>query len=792
MKISYNWLKEYVNIELSPEELAQRLTSAGVVVEHVTPAFESIDGVVVAEIKEIVRHPDADKLSITQVDNGKETLQVVCGATNIKVGQKIPLAQVGTVLPGDFKIKKSKIRGVESFGMLCSSDELGLDLNLEDGIMILPEDSPLGVSIGEILGFNDYILLLDLTPNRSDCLSLLGVAKEVAALTGKKFNYPELMPIEDDISYFDIEINTEDCKNYIGVKIEDIAIKPSPIWLQMKLLKAGLRPINNVVDITNYVMLEFGQPLHAFDKKKILTNRIVVKNIEGEKEFKTLDGQIRTIAPHTLVITDSQNPIAVAGVMGGEESEVDENTREIILESAYFNSSAVRKSVKTMNLRSEASARFEKSVAPLYVKNAALRATKLLVEVCGAKASGIKTVGDFSYEAPSIKLDPCKVASLLGVEISNDQIEEILASLGCNISRDMGSFMVEVPHHRVDLGIEVDLIEEIARIYGYDNIPVSLPEGKTTVGKTTIKEQLFKGIKDSLVAQGLGEIITYPFISPESFTKTNIDPDTAIPLANPLGRENSLMRTSLIPSALAAVSHNINHQVDNIQFFELGKIYLGKLPLVDLPQEKESLIVVQLGESQGEHWLTGKERKKDFFSIKGILETIMSLSKIGSWELKREENPLYHPGRSGAIYVEQSKVGFIGQIHPSLTKNWDIKQEVYVIDLDLEKVVENSENRFEYKSVVKYPAVKRDIALIVNKEVEGGNLTKVIKESSKLITHAQIFDVYEGKGIDTGKKSIAITVTMQKNGTLKDSEINFFMKNALQKLEEKFDAKLRS
>lgn len=792
MKISYNWLKEYVNIDLSPEELAEKLTSAGVVVEHVTPAFEAIDSVVVAQIKEIVKHPDADKLSITQIDNGKEILQVVCGASNIKVGQKIPLAQVGTVLPGDFKIKKSKIRGVESFGMLCSGEELGLDLELEDGILILPEDSQIGVPIGDALGLNDYILLLDLTPNRSDCLSILGVAKEVAALTGQEFKLPELGEISREVENFDIEINTEDCKNYIGAHIQDLKIGPSPIWLQIKLLKAGLRPINNVVDITNYVMLEYGQPLHAFDKNKITTNKIVVKNLEVETQFKTLDGQLRSVPAQTLTITDGNTPIAVAGVMGGEESEVDENTAEIILESAYFDNVAVRKSVKNINLRSEASARFEKSVAPLYIKDAALRAAKLLEDVCGATAIGMIAVGDFTYQGKKIALDPKRVKSLLGVEILDAEIEKILISLGCTTTREENKFIVEPPHHRVDLNQQVDLIEELARIYGYDNIPVSLPTGKTTVGKVSSKEQLFRNIKNYLTAQGLAEIITYPFISPESFAKSSLDAELAIPLANPLGRENSLMRTSLLPSALATVSHNINHQVSNIQFFELGKVYLGQLPLIELPKEKESLVVVQLGESEGQHWLTGQGRKKDFYSIKGVLESIMSLANIGVWDLKQEDNSIYHPGRSGAIYIGKTKVGSIGQIHPTITKNWDVKQEVYALELDLLELVENSGKKIGYKSVVKYPAVKRDLALIINKDIEAGKLTKAIVESSPLITNAEIFDVYEGKGIEPDKKSIAISITLQKNGTLKDNEINFFVNNALKKLEENFGAKLRS
>lgn len=791
MKISYNWLKEYVKIDLSPEELAQKLTKAGVVVEHISPAFEEIKGVVVAEILEIEKHPDADKLSVTKVNNGSEVLQVVCGADNIKVGQKVPLAQIGAVLPGNFKIKKSKIRGVESFGMLCSADELGLELNVEDGILILPKDTPLGVEISEVLDLNDNILLLDLTPNRSDCLSLLGVAKEVAALTGAEFVPPNLYDGKINPSTFSIRIESSECKNYIGGEISNIQVAPSPIWLQIKLLKAGLRPINNVVDITNYVMLEYGQPLHAFDRKKIHTSEIVVKNITEEKDFKTLDEQIRKIPQGTLMITDGINPLAIAGVMGGAESEVDWDTEEIILESAYFQGDAVRRSVKGLNLRTEASARFEKSIAPLYVKGAALRAIKLLVDLCGAKLVGFSEEGDFSYNPLSIEISPQKVKDYLGLTIEKDEIVRILKDLGCNVE-EKEPLIVQPPHHRVDLSLEVDLIEEIARIYGYDNIPATLPTVVTTVGKNSYKDKVYTKIKDLLIGYGVNEVITYPFISPDSFVKCNLEPDMAIPLANPLGKENSLMRTSLLPSALNCISFNINRHNERIQFFELGKVYLGKMPLENLPDERDSLIVILQAESKREHWLTGKERRNDFYTIKGILESLFSLCNIISWEIRKEENVNYHPGRSGAIYIQGERVGFIGQLHPALMKNWEVEDEIYSLELDLSLIVKHSSEQYNYKSIVKYPVVKRDLAVVVDEDLPANQLIKGIKEISPIISKAEIFDVYQGKGIEEGKKSIAISITLQKNGTLTDEEINLFINKALQSLEEKYNAKLRS
>ncbi len=791
MKISYNWLKEYVNIKLSPAELAEKLTSAGVVVEHVTSPFGEIKGVVVAEIKEIAKHPDADKLSVTKVYDGQETYQVVCGAGNIKVGQRVPMAQVGAVLPGDFKIKKSKIRGVESFGMLCSADELALDLDVEDGILLLPSDTQLGLDISEVLDLNDNILLLDLTPNRSDCLSLIGLAEEVSALTGEKVAYPQVYTQDQGKSSFNIEIKTDDCKNYIGQELSNITVDKSPLWIQIRLLKAGIRPINNVVDITNYVMLEYGQPLHGFDAEKIISKNIVVKNIEESMEFVTLDSQKRQLKKGILSITDGTNPLAIAGVMGGEQSEVDENTTNILVESAYFNNIAVRKSVKNLNLRTEASARFEKKVAPLFVEAASLRATKLMTEICGAKVVGITKVGDFTHEPTVVNLCVNKVSSLLGIEIKAEAIKGILSSLGCKISGDELKLVVEIPHHRVDISIDVDLIEEVARIYGYDNIPATLPTGTTTAGSTSLKNNLINAIRDLLIGQGISEVVSYPFISPESFLKTKLDYNLAIPLANPLGRENSLMRTSLVPSVLQNVSYNINHQIDHVSFFEVGRIYLGQLPLLKLPQEQDILALAILGENLPQHWATGKGRKNDFYTLKGVLENILSLANIDNWTIVKEDNNLYHPGRSGAIYIGQEKAGYLGQIHPQITKNWDIKEEVYILEIELDKLVDFYNKTINYKSVIKYPAVKRDLAFVVDKGLEVGLLINEIKQTTSLVTKADAFDIYTGKGIDEDKKSVAISITLQKAGTLKEEEINFFVNKILTSLEVKFNAKLR-
>lgn len=791
MKISYNWLKEYVNINLTPEELADKLTQAGVVVEHVTRPFEPTSGVVVAEIREIEKHPDADKLSVTKVFNGEELLQVVCGAKNIEVGQRIPLAQVGAILPDNFKIKKSKLRGVESHGMLCSASELSLDLELEDGIMILPSDSPIGEDINVTLDLNDSILLLDLTPNRSDCLSLLGLAKEVAALTEVLVKTPEVYTKQQEKGIFDIEIQTPDCKNYVAQEIGGITVGPSPLWLQIRLLKAGMRPINNIVDITNYVMLEYGQPLHGFDMGKIASNKIVVKNSAKEQEIVTLDSQKRSLPEGTLTITDGTNPLAIAGVMGGESSEVDDNTKKILIESAYFDNIAVRTSVKNMNLRSEASARFEKSVAPLYIKEATARVAKLLQDICGGTPKGVTFEGDFSHQGTVVDLSPEKVNSLLGVEVSTSRISSILTSLGCTVVENSNKLSVTIPHHRVDITHDVDLVEEIGRIYGYDNIPSTLPEGKTTVGNATFEQRLVNDLKDALAAQGVSEVLTYPFISPDSFLKTGLDPEIAIPIANPLGKENSLMRTSMLPSALSSVAYNVNHHNENILLFELGKTYLGNLPLTDLPEEREVLVVAQVGELERHHWQKGKGHKKDFYSIKGILESIMTLCKIKDWQLLREETSQYHPGRSAAVYIGDMKIGFIGQTHPKVTKKWDIKEEVYILELDITELTKKASQDFNYKSVVKSPAVTRDIAVIVDSELDAGVLTRAIEALNPMITTAEIFDVYSGKGIDEDKKSIAITFTLQKAGTLKEEEISFFTESILRTLEDKFGAKLR-
>ncbi|WP_353892651.1 phenylalanine--tRNA ligase subunit beta [Proteinivorax hydrogeniformans] len=792
MRISYNWLKEYVNIDDNHNQLAEKLTDAGVVVEHVYKPFDNLDGVIVAEIKKISPHPDADKLSITEVSDGKELYQVVCGAQNIKVGQKVPFATVGTILPGNFKIKKSKIRGVESYGMLCAGEELNLDVVFEDGILILPSDTSVGISIEEALDLDDYVFELDLTPNRGDCLNMVGVAKEIKAITGAEFVYPEQLEDENKAVDFEVDIETEGCKNYVAQVLQDVSVKPSPIWLQIRLLKANVRPINNVVDISNYVMLELGQPLHCFDKETILSNKVVVKEACDSMEFITLDDEKRKVSKESLLITDGNRPLALAGVIGGLDSEVKDTTTNIVLESAYFDPISVRTKAKEQGIKTDASTRFEKGVDPARVITAANRANRLLTDICDAKLNGRVLAGDFSFSAKPISIEAAEINSKLGLTLSNEEIIDIFKRLECEVEVKE-KIEVIPPSYRVDLTQTVDLIEEVARMVGYNNIPTSLPDMETTVGEKSKNARVIDELKDTLTSLGFFETMSYPFISKEHYQKTNMELDSSIKLSNPLSENESLMRTSMLPSIMAAVSHNQKHNIQQVEIFEVGKVYIAKeLPLIKHPIEENILAVAMTSETSGQHWQEGKSSANDFYTAKGTLENLFSMLNIDNWSLKRSKTESYHPNKSGDIIVNGEIVGVIGEIHPEISDNWDIKGDVIVIELNLSKLVSYWDAQITYRSIPKHPAVSRDLAVVVDEDVQTGDMIDEIKKSNiKYINDSDVFDVYQGENIEAGKKSVALSIIIQAEKTLKEKEINKSMKQVMQLLEKKFQALLR-
>ncbi len=806
MKVSYKWLQEFVDVNIPPQELADKLTMAGVAVEKVHYLGEGIEKVVTGQILKIERHPNADRLVICQVTtDGENRLQIVTGATNVREGDKVPVAMEGAKLPGGITIKKSKLRGVESRGMLCSGQELGFEAKLmppdqQDGIMILPEDAPLNLDIKEYLGLDDYILELDLTPNRGDCLSMIGVAREVACLLNLEMKYPEIALNEQgaeagELAKVDIEA-IDLCQRYVAKIVKGVKIGPSPIWMQQRLRAAGIRPINNVVDITNYVMLELGQPLHAFDYDRLTDHHIIVRRAKNNESLKTLDENERILNESMLVISDPHGPTAVAGVMGGLESEVTDNTTNILIESAYFNPVSVRRTSKALGLRSEASSRFEKGIDIGGCVRACERAAYLMQQYAGGVVA--KGVID-NYPKPvlekTVTLRPKRVEHLLGVKIDTETIKNILLSLQFKVQESDEGLLVTVPTFRPDVSIEADLIEEVARIYGYNNIPDTLIYGVTTQGKRTRQQQLLHDIKDILSGCGLKEVVTYGFFSPKVFDKMNLPADSvfrnALVLQNPLSEEQSVMRTVPIPNLLEVVQRNHNRQVSNVAIFEIGKVFYPKEGQ-DLPEERFNLAMVFSGSTE-KSWCKAAE-PMDFYYAKGVLETLFA--KIGLKDVcyVRMTAPSFHPGRVAGIEVAGKMIGVIGELHPDVQENYQLPHRVVAVKIDLKDLAELEFTPPRYQKLSKHPAVERDLAVIVNKDVPTGDMVDAInKAAGKIMKQVRVFDVYQGNQVPDGCKSIAFSLLFQAvDRTLTDEEVAKQVEKIYQALNRQFAAKLRS
>ncbi|KJS87956.1 MAG: phenylalanyl-tRNA synthetase subunit beta [Peptococcaceae bacterium BICA1-8] len=811
MKVSFKWLQEYVDIDITPEELADRLTNAGVTVEYIEHLNKGVAGVVVGEVLEVVKHPNAEKLSLCQVTtDGDNHFQVVCGAPNVRTGQKIPFALVGAELPGGLKIKQAKLRGTESQGMICSAQELGINeegltSDQKEGILDLDPTAPLGMDIIEYLSLDDCVLEFDLTPNRSDCLSVMNIAREVAALLGKEVKLPE-------IKFSDIEKKIEDlaeveikdsnlCRRYVAKIVEGVQIKPSPQWLKHKLICAGMRPINNVVDITNYVLMEMGQPLHAFDYNYLSAGKIIVRKAEKGEKITTLDENERELTEDMLLITDSQKAVGIAGVMGGLNSEVTHDTTTVLIESAYFNPSNIRRTSTSLGLRSEASLRFEKGINIETVVDAANRTAQLLAELADGKVlKGIIDNYPNPIERTKIKLELTKVNEVLGTNINDEQIKEILSSLNINIIEENGSVItLEIPPYRPDITIAEDLIEEVARLAGYDNIPTTLPFGASSKGQKTLEQKLRDKIIDTITARGLTEVISFSFINKTNFDKLLISEGDirrqAIPVLNPLSEEQGYMRTTLFPGLLDILRRNINRRSENLGIFELGKIYLpqGFPEKSILPQEKWTLGIALRGELVS-NW-QDKAQPVDFYYLKGIVEDMLEQLKITDILFKPcQDSPLYHPGRSAYVYVSGEMLGIIGEVHPQVADNYDLAARNYAAELDVELLIKLGHGPIKFKQLPRYPAVHRDLALVVKEEVTASQLMEVIwAEGGDLLSDVTIFDLYKGNQIALDYKSLAFALTFQaENRTLTDIEINDIHEKIQKALAEKFQASLRS
>ncbi|GAA0374714.1 phenylalanine--tRNA ligase subunit beta [Bacillus horti] len=812
MLVSYKWLSKYVDVSgVTPEELAEKITRAGIEVDMIHYRNKGIQHVVVGYVKERVKHPDADKLSVCQVDVGEEEpVQIVCGAANVDQGQKVAVAKVGAVLPGDFKIKKAKLRGQKSEGMICSAQELGIEERLiapefKSGIMVLPEDLEVGSSVLEQLDLDDVVLELDVLANRSDCLSMLGVAYEVAAILGQEVTLPseDVVELEGRAISEEVKVSIqvpELCPHYVARKVTGVSIGPSPLWLQNRLISSGIRPINNVVDVTNYVMLEYGQPLHAFDAQHVKDGHIVIREAVANEKVVTLDDQERGLTEGMLLITDPEKVIAVAGVMGAANSEVTEQTKDVILESAYFSGLSVRVTSKALGLRSEASARFEKGVDPERVYQAIHRAAALLQEVAGAQILlGIaeeRTEQLENFNRVQIPVHVAKLNKVLGTVLNTGEVTNILDRLGFEYENKGHEIKVEIPTRRPDLRIQEDMMEEVARLYGYDRIPITLPAGRTTPGSRSVRQQLRHNIKRFLQGTGLNQVTTYSLTSATqaSWGKEMLEREELQPIAlsMPMSEERSHLRTSLIPSLIDVALYNKNRTEANTHIFEIGHVFLSEeKELTQLPTEEEKMAGLLTGIWQLHPWQQVKT-PLDFFVAKGIIEGLFEKLDLPHIQFEAAKIAGLHPGRSAKLMHDGTYIGYVGQLHPKKQLDLDL-EETYVFEISLELLLQKQPEQIAYQALPKYPSMQRDIAVVVDQDIPAGKMMQTIEEAGvPLLKAVRLFDVYEGEKVLEGKKSIAFSLQyFDPAKTLTDEEVKQVHDKVVAQLEVAWGAALR-
>ncbi|MFW5647577.1 MAG: phenylalanine--tRNA ligase subunit beta [Candidatus Alkaliphilus sp. MAG34] len=796
MYVPMNWLRDYIDIDIDINEFAEKITMSGTLVENIDILGEDIKNVVVGKIETVVQHPNADKLLICQVNTGREKIQVITGADNVAEGDYVPVAVHGAVLPGGMNVEKGELRGEISEGMLCSADELGIPKamvpeKIKDGIWILDKAYPLGEDVANVLNLRDEIIEFEITSNRPDCLSIIGIAREAGATLNKKINYPEIEVKEteekaDDCISVEIE-DTEGCSRYVARVIKNIKIAPSPQWMQQRLIGAGVRPINNIVDITNYVMLEYGQPLHAFDLSFIEGNKIIVRKAGNNESFITLDGAERKLDTSMTVIADTKKSLAIAGVMGGEQSEVTANTDTILLESANFNARTTRLTSKKLSLRTEASSRFEKGVDPNIARLAADRACQLIVQLgAGEVLKGAVDVYPEKVKPHRVTIRPKKINDFLGISLSNEEMADTLKRLELETKNSENAIEVTVPTYRMDLLMEADFAEEVARIFGYDKIVPTMAKGNIVVGGKPDNEVIEDVAKNLLNGMGFNEILTYSFVSPKTIDMINLSENSSkrnmVRLINPLGDETSVMRTSLLPNMLEVVARNINHRVENFKAFEIGQIFIPKTGSEnELPYEVPGLVMAMYGEG-------------DFFTLKGVIEALLSNLGIKEHEFIVEENhPTYHPGRCANIVARDRVLGTVGELHPIVIENYDLGRRCYCAELDFSIVLEFTQIEKSYEPLAKYPSITRDFAVVVDKTVLAKQIEDIIKaEGGNILESFKLFDVYEGDQIGEGLKNIAYTVTYRdRKRTLTDEEVKTIHNSILTEINKKLGGKLR-
>ncbi len=794
MKVPMSWFSDYTDISgITPKEYDHALTMTGSKVECIENMGKDIENVVAGKVLTCQMHPDSDHLHVCTVDAGTgEVLQIVCGAPNVCEGLIVPVALPGAKLPGGITIKKGKLRGVESQGMLCAADELGItDADLgytpEYGIFKFPEDTPIGMDIKEYFGINEDVVEFEITSNRPDCFSVIGLARETAVT----FNKPFLVPkptyssnnenIEDMLT---VQVkNPQKCLRYSAKMVKNVKIGPSPKWMVSRLKAAGIRSINNIVDITNYILLEYGQPMHAFDLRDLKGSKIVVRNAEDGEVIKTLDEQDRVLNANDLVISDAEKAVAIAGVMGGFNSEVKDDTTTVVFESATFDASSVRLTAQKIGLRTESSSRFEKGLDTLNTIPAVDRACQLVEELsCGEIVGGTIDIIGKPYEERVHVFRPEKINAFLGTDIPMEDMVKYLRALEFTVDTD--KMEIVSPSFRPDIEGEADIAEEIARIYGYDKIPVTLLSGEATRGGKTGLQKARDIINESLTAQGMFEIYTYTFTGPYVYDKLNIPKDSVlrdgVKITNPFGDDTSMMRTTTVGSMLDTLSYNYNRRIESAKLFEIGKVFL-KTKEGELPNEPEIITVGMFG-------------GVDFFDLKGALETLFATLNVKNVKYSREtENPIYHPGRCAKVTINGKTAGVLGEIHPDVSKKFGIDTKCYVAEIRLETVYNAIDNEVKFTQLPKFPAVTRDIAMLVDKDVPVADIEEIIiKASGKLLDTIKLFDVYEGSQIPEGKKSVAYAVSFRAaDRNLTNEEINIVFDKILRKLEAGVSAQLR-
>ncbi len=801
MKASIEWLKEYADINVTAKELADTLTMTGSKVETIEEQGADIQNVVVGKILEIKPHEDSDHLVVTKVNIGTEILQIVTGAKNINVGDIVPIAKDGAKLPGGVEIKTGKLRGVDSCGMMCSVGELGLDINnypnqIAEGIMILDPkmEEKIGEDIKEVLGINQTVIDFEITPNRPDCLSIEGLGREVAVSLNELFKAPrkniDEMQVEDkdNVDGITVEITAPDlCYRYIARVVKNVKIAPSPDWMVKRLNSCGIRAINNIVDITNYVMLEMGQPMHAFDINSIDGKHITVRRAKNGEKIITLDDQERELNENMLVIADSKKPVAIAGVMGGQNSEIEESTQTVVFESAVFNGGSVRKTAKAVGLRTEASSRYEKGLSPENAIRAVNRAVEL-VELLGAgeAVDGKVDVYPTKQKVNSIPLNVERINALIGTNLSKQEMIQILEKLDMKIENDM----VIPPYFRQDVEQLADVAEEVLRFYGYDKLGTTLINAETTLGGRNKEQKISDEVSKFLVNIGLSEICTFGFLSEKDLAKCNITGDNvflkeAVRIQNPLSEDYNLMKTTSIPTMMQMLANNNNYKNKDVKLFDLSRIYQNKNEAIEkgeLPLESNILTIGMYSDLE------------DFYTLKGIVENVIELAGVARFDIKKEsENAMYHPGRCAIFKVGNDVIATFGEANPLLTKNYDITQRVLLAEINLDKIAKYARKNKKYAPIIKFPAIERDIAMVVNEEVEVGEIEKIIqKKAKKNLEEAKLFDVYRSEKLGENKKSVAYSLKFRvPDRTLKDEEINGIMKEIIAELEKTIGAELR-